>query len=203
MSELSQATPIRILIADDDQVAREGLRAALDLVAGVMVVGEAGTGEAALQKVSELSPDIVFMDMRLPHMGGIEATKAIRRRTPATHVILFAADESRISMSEVVPAGVSGYLLKGDSAEELVRAARVALGDGIVLHPRLARTFIEEAELAAKLADAPPLSRQETEILRRFRDGAAIKEIARDVGLSRRTVRSIVNRIYKPRRRQW
>ncbi len=89
-------------------------------------------------KVGELTPDIVFMDVRMPGMNGIEATKAIRQASPSTRVILFTVDESRASISEAIQAGVSGYLLKDASADELVNAARLALEGKAVIHPQLA-----------------------------------------------------------------
>src|SRR4029453_5222815 len=142
--------PIRILIVDDHPVTREGLHAALDLANDVVVVGESDSGEDAVVKVGDLTPDIVFMDVRRPGMNGIEAPKAIRLASPSTRVILFTVDESRASISEAIQAGVSGYLLKDASADELVNAARLALEGKAVIHPQLTRAFIEEVQIAEK-----------------------------------------------------
>jgi DNA-binding NarL/FixJ family response regulator len=150
---------IRILIVDDHPVTREGLHAALDLENDVVIVGEAESGELAVEKAGELTPDVVLMDVRMPGMSGIEATKAIRRASPETRVILFTVDESRASISEAIQAGVSGYLLKDASGEELVNAARLALEGKAVIHPQLTRAFIEEVQLAEKRVDATPLSK--------------------------------------------
>lgn len=148
---MRQTPPIRTLIVDDDPVTREGLHTALDLADDVVIVGEADSGEDALAKVGEVTPEVVFMELRMPGMSGIEATKAIRERSPSTRVILFAVDDSHATISEAIQAGVSGYLRKDTPAEELVNAARLALEGKAVIHPRLSRSFIEEVRLAEKL----------------------------------------------------
>jgi len=99
MTDMPANEPIRVLIVDDHPVTREGLHAALDLANDVIIVGEADSGEDALRKVGELTPDVVFMDVRMPGMSGIDATRAIRERSPDTRVILFTVDESRASIS--------------------------------------------------------------------------------------------------------
>jgi DNA-binding NarL/FixJ family response regulator len=194
---VSETTPIRILIVDDHPVTREGLHAALDLANDVVIVGEADSGEDAVQKAGTLTPDIVFMDVRMPGMSGIEATKAIRQTSPSTKVILFTVDESRTSLSEAIQAGVSGYLLKDASADELVNAARQALEGKAVIHPQLTRAFIEEVQLAEKRVDAPPLSKREKEILQKVAYGATTKEVAHDLGISPHTVKTHLERIFE------
>jgi len=188
---------IRALIVDDHPVTRDGLRTALELSDDVLIVGEAATGEEAVERASELHPDIVFMDVRMPGIGGIEATKAIRERSPDTRVILFTIDESRSSISEAIQAGVSGYLLKDASADELVDAAKHALEGKAVIHPQLTRAFIEEVQLADKRPDVAPLSRRETEILQKVAYGATTKEVARDLDISPHTVKTHLERIFE------
>ena len=190
-------TAIRILIVDDHPVTREGLHAALDLANDVVVVGEAESGEAAIDKAGELTPDIVFMDVRMPGMNGIEATKAIRETSPSTRVILFTVDESRASIGEAIQAGGSGYLLKDASAEELVKAARLAMEGKAVIHPQLTRAFIEEVQFADKRPDVPALSAREKEILQKVAYGATTKEVAHDLGISPHTVKTHLERIFE------
>jgi DNA-binding NarL/FixJ family response regulator len=188
---------IRALIVDDHPVTRDGLRTALELSDEVAIVGEAGTGEEAVERVGELSPDVVFMDVRMPGIGGIEATRKIRAASPDTRVILFTVDESRNAISEAIQAGVSGYLLKDASAEELVDAAKHAIQGKAVIHPQLTRAFIEEVQLADKRPDVAPLSKRETEILQKVAYGATTKEVARDLEISPHTVKTHLERIFE------
>ena len=110
---------MRILIVDDHPLTRDGLRTALTATQGIEVVGEATSGEEAVDMARSTTPDVVFMDVRMPGMGGLEATKAIRKSRPETKVILFTVDESRASIADAIRAGVSGYLLKDVGADEL------------------------------------------------------------------------------------
>jgi DNA-binding NarL/FixJ family response regulator len=188
---------IRIMIVDDHPVTREGLHAALDVEDGVEVIGEAGSGEQAIEDAGELRPDVVFMDVRMPGMGGIEAARAIRQASPETKVILVTVDESRASISEAIQAGVSGYLLKDTSPDELVNAARLAVEGKAVIHPQLTRAFIEEVQTAEKKGDAAALSRREKEILQKVAYGATTKEVAHDLGISPHTVKTHLERIFE------
>ena len=188
---------IRALIVDDHPVTRDGLRTALELSDEVSIVGEASTGEEAIDRVEQLTPDVVFMDVRMPGIGGIEATRKIRQVSPDTRVILFTVDESRNAISEAIQAGVSGYLLKDASAEELVDAAKHAIEGKALIHPQLTRAFIEEVQLAEKRPDVAPLSRRETEILQKVAYGATTKEVARDLDISPHTVKTHLERIFE------
>jgi DNA-binding NarL/FixJ family response regulator len=187
---------MRILIVDDHPVTRDGLRAALGTDDEIEIVGEATSGEEAIGAVDELKPDVVFMDVRMPGMNGIEATRQIRKDHPDTKVILFTVDESRASISEAIQAGVNGYLLKDVSVDELINAARLALDGKAVIHPALTQAFIEEVRLVNRPQESP-LSRREVEILQKVAYGATTKEVASQLGISPHTVKTHLERIFE------
>lgn len=186
---------MRVVIVDDHPITRQGLRAAFAIADGVEVVGEASSGEQAVSMVDETLPDVVFMDVRMPGMSGLQATRAIRDQHPDVKVIVFSVDESRASVGEAIRAGVSGYLLKDVGADELERAARLALDGKAVIHPGLTRTFLEEARMSPR--DSPaPLSYREVEILQRVAYGASTREVAEELGISAHTVKTHMDRIF-------
>ncbi|HEX9824794.1 MAG TPA: response regulator transcription factor [Actinomycetota bacterium] len=187
---------MRVLIVDDHPVTRDGLKAALGMAEDIEVVGEATSGDEAVDRADELTPDVIFMDVRMPGMNGIEATKAIRKAHPDIKVILFTVDESRASISEAIQAGVSGYLLKDVGADELINAARLAIEGKAVIHPALTQTFIEEVRLVNRPSDSP-LSRREIEILQRVAYGATTKQVATQLGISPHTVKTHLERIFE------
>src|SRR3954451_20940137 len=200
--ETDDVGSIRALIVDDHPVTREGLRTALELSDDVLIgVGGAGaggaTGEEPVEQARSLTPDVVFMDVRMPGMDGIEATRRIKDAAPSTKVILITVDESRGAGSEAIQAGVSGYLLKDATPDALVDAARNAVEGNAVIHPHLTKTFIEEASTAGDEPRATPLSKREREILQKVADGATTRQVASDLGISPHTVKTHLERIFE------
>jgi two-component system response regulator DegU len=187
---------MRVLIVDDHPVTRDGLRSALSTAKDMDIVGEATTGEEAVDLVKELGPDVVFMDVRMPGIGGLEATKIIRENKPETKVILFTVEESRAAIADAIRAGVSGYLLKDVSAGELINAAKLAMEGKAVIHPTLTRAFIEEVQYVEHRPETP-LSRRESQILQKVAYGATTKEVAHDLGISAHTVKTHLERIFE------
>ena len=187
---------MRVLIVDDHPVTRDGLRSALSISDDIEIAGEATNGQEAVEAVKELSPDVVFMDVRMPGMDGLEATRVIHDISPETKVILFTVEESRAAIADAIRAGVSGYLLKDVSATELIQAARLALEGKAVIHPTLTRAFIEEIQYVEQPRDTP-LSRRESQILQKVAYGATTKEVAHDLGISPHTVKTHLERIFE------
>ena len=139
----------------------------------------------------------MFMDVRMPGISGIEATKQIRKANPSTKVILITIDESRGAISEAIQAGVSGYLLKDASSDALVDAAKQAVEGRAVIHPQLTKTFIEEVQHVEDAPATTPLSKREREILQMVANGSTTKEVARDLGISPHTVKTHLERIFE------
>ena len=189
-------TPIKVLIVDDHPVTRDGLRSALSGSDEVEVIAEATNGQEAVDAVESAAPDVVFMDVRMPGMNGIEATRLIRQTRPDTKVILFTIDESRAAIADAMRAGVSGYLLKDASAGELIQAAKLALQGKAVIHPTLTQAFIDEVQYVERKPDAL-LSRRESEILQKVAHGSTTKEVARALGISPHTVKTHLERIFE------
>jgi DNA-binding NarL/FixJ family response regulator len=185
--------PIRILIADDHSVVRQGLKMFLGLDPELEVVGEAEDGRQALHFAERLRPDVVLMDLLMPHMDGVSATAAIRRTLPDTEVIALTSVLEDEQVVGAVRAGAIGYLLKNTDADELRRAIKAAAAGQVQLAPEAARRLMREV----RSPDQPgvPLSERETEVLRLLAAGLANKEIARDLNIGEQTVKTHVSSI--------
>jgi two-component system, NarL family, response regulator LiaR len=186
----------RVVIVDDHPITRDGLRSAIGSSDLIEIVAEAASGEEAIEIVREHRPDVVFMDVRMPGMGGLEATRQIREICPDTKVILFNIEESRDAIGDALRAGVSGYLLKDVSAPELIQAALLAMEGKAVIHPTLTRAFLEEVQYIERRPETP-LSKRESQILQKVAYGATTKEVAHDLGISAHTVKTHLERIFE------
>ena len=183
---------IRILIADDHAVVRQGLRMFLGLDAELEVVGEAADGAEAVRQARELRPDVVLMDLLMPAMDGIAATAAIRGELPDVEVIALTSVLEDASVVGAVRAGAIGYLLKDTQSEELRRAIKAAASGQVQLAPQAAARLMREVR-APESPEA--LTERETEVLRLLAVGKANKEIARELGVGEQTVKSHVSNI--------
>ncbi len=194
---------IRVLIADDHAVVRQGLRTFLALQDDMEVVADAADGEEAVRAAREHAPDIVLMDLVMPNMDGVEATRRIAAERPATRVIALTSFLEDDKVLPAVRAGAAGYLLKDVGPPELVRAIRTVHGGEALLHPAVAARVLEEVAApapapvrtpAAPRGD-PGLTPREREVLALVARGLANKRIAQELGIAEKTVKIHVSRI--------
>jgi two-component system, NarL family, response regulator LiaR len=183
---------IRILVADDHTVVRQGLRMFLSLDPDFEIVGESADGAQALAMARQLSPDVVLMDLLMPVMDGIEATVAIRREQPDIEVIALTSVLEDASVIGAIRAGAIGYLLKDAEADELCQAIRAAAAGQVQLSPRAAERLMREV----RAPESPEvLTERETEVLRLLAQGQSNKEIARALNIGEKTVKTHVSNI--------
>ena len=183
---------IRILIVDDHGVVRQGLRMYLALDAELEVVGEAANGAEALRLAHELEPDVVLMDLVMPVMDGISATKAIRRELPEVEVIALTSVLEDSAVYGAMRAGAIGYLLKDTEADELCRAIKAAAAGQVQLSPPVAARLVREVPPPQ---NPEPLTERETEVLAELAKGKSNKEIAAELVIAEKTVRTHVSNI--------
>jgi DNA-binding NarL/FixJ family response regulator len=191
---------IRILLADDHVVVRQGTRELLDREHDLEVVAEAGDGEEAVQLVTSHQPDVAIMDIAMPKLNGIEATKRIKRTYPSTAVLVLTAYDDDQYIFALLEAGAAGYLLKNVRAEELINAVRAVHAGESVLHPAIARKvinrFARPVEEDRKEGTAEQLTARELEVLKLAAKGMTNREIAQELVLSVRTVQVHLTNIF-------
>ena len=191
--------PIRILIADDHPIFRDGMRGLLDSVEDTEVVGEASSGEGAVELAEELQPDVVLMDVKMPGMNGIEATREILHASPHIGVLVVTMFQDDDSVFAAMRAGARGYLLKDASGEEVLGAIRAVTSGGAIFSPGVAQRLIEffsAPKPAAPPRAFPELTGREEEILSLIARGHSNQEIAESLYLSLKTVQNHVSNIF-------
>jgi DNA-binding NarL/FixJ family response regulator len=191
--------PIRILIADDHPHFRDGLRALLVSDSDLEVVGEAGDGEEAISLAADLQPDVILMDLGMPGVGGIEATRRILRTSPHIAILVISMFEDEDSVFAALQAGARGYLLKGALKAEILRSIRAVVSGEAIFGPAIARRLMKY--FAAPRPSAPPdafpeLTEREHEILELIARHETNPEIAKRLYLSPKTVRNHVSNIF-------
>jgi DNA-binding NarL/FixJ family response regulator len=189
---------IRVVIADDHQIVRDGLVALLGALEGTEVVGNAADGRDALHVVYDVRPDVVVMDIQMPELDGIEATRRITARHPATRVVMLTMNEDDDTLLSAIRAGASGYLLKGSGAEEVHGAIRAAHAGGMVFGASLAARVagLFSGRPAPAEVAFPELTDRERTVLDLLAAGRSNDAIARELFVSNKTVRNTVSSIY-------
>lgn len=199
-SEQEQNSSIRVLLADDHALVREGTRRLLEAEEDIIVVAEAASGEEAMEAVRRFHPDIAIMDIAMPGIGGINATRAIKGEYPETAVLMLSAYDDEPYLMALLEAGAAGFLLKNVHGQELLKALRAVARGESVLPPALAEKMMRRLATQSRMVEQPSaahqLSDRELDVLRLAARGLPNKEIARRLNLSIRTVHSHLANIF-------
>jgi DNA-binding NarL/FixJ family response regulator len=189
---------MKVVVADDQTVVREGLVTLLSTMPGIEVVGSAGDGEAALALVAQLTPDVVLMDLRMPRLDGIEATRRVRAEHPSTQVVVLTTYADDESILDALHAGAIGYLTKDAGREHIRRAIEAAAAGQAVLDPAVQARLVAAAHLSTLAPTQLPdgLTDREGEVLRLIATGKSNGEIAALLFLSEATIKTHINHIY-------
>jgi DNA-binding NarL/FixJ family response regulator len=181
---------IRVIIADDHGILREGIRALVSLSSDIEVVAEVADGRAAVDACKALDPDVVLMDIAMPGLGGLEATLELKREHPRTKVLVLTQYEDREYVRRFLKAGVSGFVLKKAAGSALIDAIRAVHGGGLVLDPQVAREAMEELGKPEQTSGQDPyetLTDREKQVLKLVAEGHSNKEVAEVLGISVKT----------------
>jgi DNA-binding NarL/FixJ family response regulator len=189
---------LRVMLVDDHDLFRTGLRNLLE-EQGVQIVAEASEGSAALSLVRELAPDVVVMDLNMPGMNGIEATREITRQAPLTRVVVLTISDEDDDVIDAILAGACGYLLKDSSIQDLMQGIRAASVGEALISPHIAAKVLQRLRASSvdseTVAQGPELSDRETQVLRLIANGKDNAEIAQDLHISPKTVKNHISNI--------
>jgi DNA-binding NarL/FixJ family response regulator len=187
---------VRILVADDHPLTRDGIKAALSMDDELEVVAEACNGQEAVSLAESVRPDVVLMDVRMPVLGGIRATRTTSRTVPSARVVMLTVEETQARVGEAIQAGAAGYLLKDIDARELSRAVRLAAEGSAVIRPDLTRQFVEQARRPGGEQSVPALSAREVQVLQMIAYGSTNREVGEALHISPQTVKTYLERIF-------
>lgn len=185
-------TPIRLILVDDHDVVRTGLRMLLENESDLEIVGEASSGKQALKLANELKPDVMIMDITLPDISGIEATRRIKQDCPTVSVVALTIHDDEQYFFEMLQAGASGYVPKRAASEDLITAIHSAFNNEIYIYPALAkvlvRDFLGRVETHVESTNLDVLTQREREVLRLLAEDQSNDEIAEQLAISKHTV---------------
>lgn len=187
---------ITIVLADDHQILRESVRRSFES-AGESVVGEASNGEDAIRLADQLRPDVVLMDISMPVLDGVSATRRITETVPGTRVVVLTMHDDIDRTRQALEAGAVGYLSKGCSFADVLETVRAAAAGDTGLSPALASSMLRVAQTRQPEVEDEVLSPRQVEILQGIADGMSTKQVARDLGITQKTVHNHLNAIYR------
>ncbi len=204
-SNLKKEENIRILLVDDHNLVREGFSQMLELEEDFIVAGQAANADEALEKALELKPDVILMDIKLPGINGIEATRMIKSKLPETEIMILSMYDEEEYVREAVRAGATGYVLKDISQEDLIRNIRVLNSGGSYIQPSLARKVLQDIasmgkakiQTSSRSSSIRELSDREIEVLQHVADGKSNKEVAKALIISEKTVKAHLRSIFR------
>jgi DNA-binding NarL/FixJ family response regulator len=191
------AEPITVILVDDHSMVRIGLKAYFSTLSDIRVIGEAGSGEEAVHLVEELLPDVVLMDLIMPGMDGVEATRLVKRASPSTQVIIVTSYHEDEHIFPAIRAGALSYVLKDIDPDELANAVRRAAAGEAMLNPQVAARMVKEMQTGQQDATNPflELTDREMDVLRLIAAGKSNQEIASDLVISEKTVKTHITNI--------
>jgi DNA-binding NarL/FixJ family response regulator len=191
---MKPAPVIRVLIVDDHALVRRGLEQLIASAPDFEIVGAAANGEEAVRLAGERTPDVILMDLSMPALDGIEATRRITESRPEVHVVVLTSFDDKQRILDALAAGATGYLLKDAEPDEVLAAIRTAVVGGSPLDPRAARVLVDARR---EQSPARALSPREEEVLRLLATGLANKQIARRLGITERTVKAHLTSVFQ------
>jgi DNA-binding NarL/FixJ family response regulator len=193
-SDPGERRKIRVLVVDDHVVVRSGLEQLLATTDDIELAGTASNGNEAIDAVERLHPDVVLMDLSMPELDGVEATRRISVEHPSSRVLVLTSFSDQTRILDALSAGADGYLLKHAEPDDIAEAIRAVHGGGSPLDPKAARALIESRRAGR---DVPQLTDREREVLLLVRDGLANKQIARRLGIAERTVKAHLTSVFQ------